>query len=88
MVIDGKFFKLIPVNEHSVFFDLELLYDVGGKNPRKEYKVAGYGLTLEYALEKAANYAVNKKFKDETITLKQYLNALKEIKDDIKQMLS
>ena len=88
MVIDGKFFKLIPVNEHSVFFDLELLYDVGGKNPRKEYKIAGYGLTLEHAINKAVCYAVSKKFGDQTITLKQYINELKSIKDDIKKILS
>ena len=41
MEIVGDFYKLTPVNEHSTKFDLELLYEIGGKNPRKEFKNAG-----------------------------------------------
>ena len=40
-IIQGDFFQLIPVNEHSLQYDLKLLYKIGGKNPREEYKDAG-----------------------------------------------
>ena len=46
MVIQGEFYQLIPVDESSLFFDLKLLHKVGGKNPREEFKDAGYGLTM------------------------------------------
>ena len=72
MVIQGEFFQLTPVNEHSLLWDLKLLYKVGGKNPREEYKEAGYGLTLDSALKKCINYAINQNF--EVLSLKEYLD--------------
>jgi hypothetical protein len=71
--IEGSFYKLTPVNEASNRFDLELLYDVGGKNPRQEFKIEGYGYPLEVAMERIIHYAIRKKHPD-TITLKEYLN--------------
>ena len=62
MVIQGEFFQLTPVNEHSLQWDLKLLYKIGGKNPREEYKDAGYGLTLENAIRKCIQYALNQRF--------------------------
>ena len=89
MVIEGSFYRLTPVSESSPFFDLELLYDIGGKNPRKEFKIEGYGLTLETAIDKCCRYAVYKKFdKEEIISLKQYIDeykkAFKEIKSEVR----
>ena len=52
MIIQGEFYQLIPVDESSLFFDLKLLHKVGGKNPREEFKDAGYGLTLTTAIKK------------------------------------
>ena len=49
MVIQGDFFRITPSSESSIHFDLELLYKIKGKNPREEYKNAGYGMPLETA---------------------------------------
>jgi len=86
MIIEGSFYRLTPVNDSSLRFDLELLYDIGGKNPRKEFKTEGYGYTLETALKKCCSYAINRKFgKDEVITLKRQrrklnLNSVAQVK--------
>jgi hypothetical protein len=85
MIIEGSFYRLTPINDASPRFDLELLYDIGGKNPRKEFKVEGYGYSLEAAVERCINYATRKKFgKDEIITLGQYLDEFKKAKKEIK----
>lgn len=80
-IIQGDFFQLTPVNEHSLKFDLKLLYKVGGKNPREEYKDAGYGLSLETALKKCIQYAINQKF--EVLSLKEYLDEFKNIQKEL-----
>lgn len=87
MTIEGPFYKIVPVDDHSVFFDLYLLYDVGGKNPRQEFKVASYGVSLENAIKSIIRHAVYKKYKDTIITLKQYLDEYKSQKQDIKSTL-
>ena len=81
MVIQGEFYQLIPVNEHSLLFDLKLLYKVRGKNPRDEYKDAGYGLSLESALKKCVQYAISNKF--EVLSLKEYLEEFRNISNEI-----
>lgn len=84
MIIEGSFYKLIPINESSPRFDLELLYDIGGKNPRKEFQIEGYGYPLETAIDRCIHYAVRKKFdKDEIITLKRYIDEYKKEKKSI-----
>lgn len=88
MIIEGSFYKLTPVSESSPFFDLELLYDIGGKNPRKEFKIEGYGLSLEAAIDRCCRYAISKKFKkEETIDLKQYVDEYKQAFREIKSQL-
>lgn len=70
-------FRLTPsTNDASLFWDLELLVDIKGKNPRKEFKNVGYGLTLESAIKKIANYRVQKQH--EVSTLKKYLDEYKQ----------
>ena len=81
MVIQGDFYQLIPVNEHSLLFDLKLLYKVKGKNPREEYKDAGYGLSLESDLKKCVQYAISNKF--EVLSLKEYLEEFRNISNEI-----
>lgn len=80
-IIQGDFFQLIPVNEHSLQYDLKLLYKIGGKNPREEYKDAGYGLSLENAIKKCIQYAINQKF--EVLSLKEYLDEFKNIQKEL-----
>ena len=79
MIIQGDFFQLIPVNEHSLKFDLKLLYKVGGKNPREEFKDAGYGLSLEVAIKKCIQFALSNKF--EVVSLKEYLDEFKKMQE-------
>jgi hypothetical protein len=86
MTIEGSFYKITPINESSQFFDLELLYYIGGKNPRKEFKVASYGITLESAIQKIINFAVRSKL-PETVTLKEYLDEYKKESNSIKAEL-
>lgn len=86
MVIEGSFYKITPINEHSQFFDLELLYEIGGKNPRKEFKVASYGITLEAAIQRIINFAVRNKL-PEIVTLKEYLDEYKKEFNSIKSEL-
>ncbi len=85
MVIQGEFYQLTPVNEHSLQWDLKLLYKIGGKNPREEYKDAGYGLTLENAIRKCIQYALNQRF--EVLSLKEYLDEFKKLQEEIKLQL-
>ena len=85
MVIQGEFYQLTPVNEHSLQWDLKLLYKIGGKNPREEYKDAGYGLTLENAIRKCIQYALNQRF--EVLSLKEYLDEFKRLQEEIKSQL-
>lgn len=81
MVIQGEFFKITPVGEHSLHYDLELLYEIKGKNPRKEFKNAGYGMSLETAIRKCIQYALNQKF--EVLTLREYLDEFKNIQKNL-----
>lgn len=87
MVIEESFYKLIPSNEHSLNFDLELLYDIGGKNPRQEFKNVGYGYTLENAIKAIIMYAINKKFKEKSITLKEFLEEYKQQNENLRNTL-
>lgn len=87
MTIQGSFYRLTPINEHSLRYDLELLYDIGGKNPRKEFKVAAYGVSMENAITRAITFAVNKKLGEEVVTLKQFLDVYKEETNKIKKEL-
>ena len=81
MIIQGEFYQLIPAGDHSLFFDLKLLHKVGGKNPREEFKDAGYGLTLESAIKKCVQYALTNKF--ETLSLKEYLDEFKKMQSEL-----
>lgn len=83
MVIEGSFYRVTPVNDHSAFFDLELLYEIGGKNPRKEFKAVAYGLRLDSAINAIIRYGINNKYKDEVITFKQYVDEYKKQREQI-----
>lgn len=87
MIIQGKFYRLTPINEHSPKYDLELLYSIGGKNPREEFKVVAYGISMESAFERIIHYTINKKLGEEVITLKQFFNVYKEESNKIREEL-
>lgn len=88
MIIQGEFYRLTPINEHSPKYDLELLHDIGGKNPRQEFKVVAYGVSLERALESTILFATNKKLGEEVVSLKEFLNAYKEESNKIRRELN
>ena len=85
MIIQGEFFQIIPINDYSLQFDLKLLYEIKGKNPRKEYKDAGYGLTLEAAVKKCIQYAISKKY--EVLSLKEYVDEFKKMQKEFEHQL-
>lgn len=88
MIIEEKDFKLTPVNDSSVNFDLELLYKVQprDKEARMEFKNVAYGITLNHAIHKIAQYRVNQKHKSEAITLLTYFKEFKEELDSLKAL--
>jgi len=86
MQIVGDYYKLTPINEHSPKYDLELLHKIGGKNPREEFKVVAYGISLESAIERIIMYAINQKL--EEVSLKEFLEAYKEEVSKIRRELT
>lgn len=91
MTIEGSFYRMTPINESSTLFDLELLHSIGGKNPRQEFKNAGYGMPLMTCLRKIVGYSINKKYESEIISLKQYIDevtkAYEKLRSDITECL-
>lgn len=88
MIIEEKDFRLTPVNDSSPLFDLELLHTVKpkGGEPREEFKVAGYGLPLDAAMNRIISYRIQSKHGDGTIALKKYLEDYKQIQEEIKKL--
>ena len=60
---------------------MKLLYKIKGKNPREEYKDAGYGMPLEAAIKKCVQFAINNKF--EVMSLREYLDEYKRVLEEI-----
>ena len=89
MEIVEKDFKLKPISDDIPRFDLELLYIVKprGGEPRMEFKNAGYGLTLSYAIQKIVQYRVSCNHKEEAITIKKYFEEYKRELDNLKKLL-
>lgn len=85
MIIEESDFRLIPVKESGLLFDLELLKVInkGKENERTEFKNIAYGVTIESALKYIANARINAKYND-SISLKQYLQEYKDIINSIK----
>lgn len=85
MIIEESDFRLIPVKESGLLFDLELLKVInkGKENERTEFKNIAYGITIESALKYIANARINAKYND-SISLKQYLQEYKDIINSIK----
>lgn len=85
MIIQGKFYRIEPINDNSPLWDLYLLRKVNSKtNPREEFQLEGYGMPLDSAIGRIIRYAINSKYgKDEITTLKEYLNVFKQIQEEI-----
>jgi hypothetical protein len=88
MVIEEPDFRMTSSTNNLPFWDLELLYIVKPKNgePRKEFKIAGYGLSFEGAIRKIVNFRIACKFPKSALTLKQYLKEYKEEVNKINEL--
>lgn len=85
MEIKESDFKLTPISEHSILYDLELLYKVQpkGKEIRYEFKNVAYGISLETAIKKIAQYRVSCNHENDVLSLKTYIQ---EFLDNIKSI--
>lgn len=85
MIIEESDFRLIPIKEAGLLFDLELLKVInkGKENERTEFKNIAYGVTLESALKYIANARINSKHEG-SISLQQYLQEYKDVINSIK----
>ena len=88
MTIEEKDFRLIPIGEGSSMFDVELLHTVKprGGEPREEFQNVAYGLPIDSAIQRIANYRIQKRHENEAITLQQYLTEYREIISEIKKL--
>lgn len=88
MEIVEKDFKLTSVGKDSLLWDLSLLQIVnkGKSNERKEFKITGYGLTLDRALTIAAHSRIFNKYEDQEINLKTYRDEFRKIKKEIEDL--
>lgn len=86
MVIEEKDFKIIPIDNSSLSFDLELLYTVnkGKEKERTEFRNCGYGLSLENALKKVIMYRISNKH--EVLDLKTFLKEFKLEANSVKSL--
>ena len=81
-------FILTAVNDTSPFFDLEVLKIVnkGKPNEKKEFQNVAYGIPLESAIQRIAQYRIAKKLDGDSIGMAAYLNAYKDIVKEIKEL--
>lgn len=91
MRIEESDFILVPSkNDGSSLWDLSLLYKVNSKTgeSRNEFKVVGYGMTMEHALKRVINYRVMCKAKDSAIKLRDYLKIYNKLLNELKKSIS
>lgn len=88
MIIEEKDFRLTPISESTPMFDLELLCTIRpkGKESRQEFKNAGYGMELETAIKKIAQYRVSSKHENESIKLLEYFTEFKKELNSLKNL--
>lgn len=89
MTIEENDFRLTPVSEDSIMFDLDLLYIVKprGGEARKEFRNAAYGVTLDGALKRIIHYRINCKHKEEAISIAQFRKEYKEENEKLCKIL-
>lgn len=90
MIIEEPDFRLTQISEGSCFWDLELLYTIKpkGKESRQEFKVCGYGLTMNSAIKRIANFRISQKHTEDSLTMKQYLKEYNEIIKELSNIIS
>lgn len=86
MVIEGTDFRLIPIDDSTPRFDLELLYKIRprGGEPRTEFKNVAYGIQLDTAIKRIAQYRVSNKLGESAVSLENYF---KEFKQEVEELI-
>lgn len=86
MIIEEKDFRLESTTDSSLFFDLELLRIInkGKDNEREEFKNEAYGLTIDSAIKRIANYRISNKHQKDALDIKTYFE---EFKQEIEKLL-
>ena len=86
MTIQEKDFVLTPVSDDSNLFNLAFYKKVKKRDTGKfEFELGNslYGLTLSSALMRIAHHRVAKKYEEDNITLRQFLNDYKKSYEEI-----
>ncbi len=84
MTIEGSFYKIVPINDNSPFYDLYLLRTIKSKtNPRDEFQLEGYGMPLDAAIGRIIRFALNGKHQDEVLSLNEYLQEYERISKEL-----
>lgn len=85
--IEGPDYRIIPVKDDLVFFDVEVIYIVnkGKENERSEYRNIAYGVPLDAAIRRIAGYRISNKIEGIT-DLKTYLKEYRETISEIKAL--
>lgn len=80
MTIEEADFRLIPIDDSTPRFDLELLYKVKPRNgeERMEFKNVAYGVQLDAAIRRIAQYRINNKEGESSISLEKYFSEFKQ----------
>lgn len=81
---------LTPVSEDSALFDLRFYKNVKKRESRQIERELGsplYGLTLYHAIKRICSYKLNKKYKEKTIELKQYVSELRKEEEALRKFL-
>lgn len=88
MTVEEKDFRLTPVSEDTLMFNLELLYTIKpkGKEARQEFKSAGYGMSLETSIKKIAHFRISCKHENEAIKLNTYFSEFKKELHALKEL--
>ncbi len=84
MVIQGSDYRLTPIDDNDLKFDLELLYHVKGKSERDEFKNVAYGLSLDTAIKRIVQYRITQNYKDNAIELSNYFKDFKSYLEQLK----
>ena len=85
MIIEDIDYRLTQINENSLLWDLELLHTIKpkGKESRQEFKISGYGLTLESAMKKVVAYRIHNRHLDSAMQMKDFIQ---ELNNEVKNL--
>lgn len=81
MIIAEDDFRITSEDDCGRYWTLELMHVIKPhkKDERKEFKIAGYSMSLQKCLKEIAGYRTIKKYKeDDIVSIKTYIKELRE----------